>query len=232
MTDTKISVFGAKVGMMNPDALKAAMTQSAALGGRQEGSFINFSGKRGVYEIGIEKRDTDNDECWLVNVASFEDGYICWKGGAPQATRLYPMGSAIPALDRTEHGPFVKDGDGWFDAKAMVIKSLDNDEQGYFKINSVSGVSSVADLQREITAKMVSDEAYWPVVNLRREQFTAKGFKNSKPIFHVVGWLSDEAVEMLADEDDTHSLKELFAMSGDTPILPIEGKVAKGRRAL
>jgi hypothetical protein len=232
MTDTKVSVFGAKAAMLNPEALKSAMMQSATIGGRQDSAFCNFSGKRGVYEIGVDKRDADKDEVWLVNVASFEDGYICWKGGAPQATRLYPIGAPIPPLDRTEHGPFTKDGDGWYDAKAMVIKSLDNDEQCYFKINSVSGVSAFADLQREITGRMVAGTSYWPIVNLHKEQFTAKGFKNSKPVLHIVGWLSDEAVELLADENDETSLADLLAMSNDGPAPVAQKAVASGRRKL
>lgn len=210
----EVGVFGKKTGMMNSDALKTALAQSAATGGTQiDGSYVNFSGKRGVYEIGVDKRDSAPTEPWLVNAASFEDGYVCWKGGAPQAVRLYPMGTPIPPLDRSEHGPFTKDGDGWFDAKAMVIKSLENDEQGYFKINSASGVNSMAELQREILAQVSAGQPYWPVINLRKESFTAKGFKNFKPVFHIVGWLSDEAVERLASEDDDTSLSDLFAMS-------------------
>lgn len=234
------SVFGAKATMMNPQALAEAMAQSAATGpSRPDGDFINFSGKRGVYEIGQEKRDADPDELWLVNVASFEDGFVCWKGGQSLATRLYPMGSPIPALNRDEHGPFTKDGDGWYEAKAMTIRSVDSGQQGYFKINSVSGVSEFADLQREVLAKIRAGDAYWPVICLKKEQFTAKGFKNMKPILEVNGWLNDDAVQQLAAamEDDSNeadvSIEDLYEMSGKIAIpAPAPATVGRRRKAL
>jgi hypothetical protein len=230
------SVFGAKAAMVNPEALASAMAVSAATGPqRPDGDFINFTGKRGVYEIGTEKRDADPDELWVVNVASFEDGYVCWKGGQPMATRLYPMGTAIPALDRSEHGPFPKDGDGWSEAKAMTIRSVDTGQQGYFKINSVSGVSEFANLQREVLARIRGGEAYWPVIKLGKEQFTAKGFKNFKPILEIDGWLSDEAVTALAEamdsEDETVEveMEALYQMSGKPAPVQIE-KQTVGRK--
>lgn len=238
------SVFGSKAPMLNPTALAEAMTQSQATGTqRADGDYMNFSGKRGVYEIGKDKRDADPDEVWLVNVASFEDGYICWKGGQPVATRLYPMGTPVPSLDRNEHGPFTKDGDGWFDAKAFALRSVDTGDQAYFKINSVSGVSEFGDLQRAILAKIRGGEAYWPLIKLSKESFTAKGYKNYKPILETVGWLSDEAVGQLAetfeDEEAEVDLEELIAMSGGDPVLlskpepepePVKETVSRRRR--
>ena len=229
----EVGVFGKKTSMVGAEALQKALAQSSVTGGTQQidGSYVNFSGKRGVYEIGVDKRDADPREAWLVNSASFEDGYVCWRGGQPQAVRLYPMGTPVPPLDRSEHGPFTKDGDGWFDAKAMVLKSLDNDEQGYFKINSASGVNAMAGLQREILAQIAAGKPYWPVINLKKASFTAKGFKNFLPVFEIIGWLNDEAVEILGQEGDETSLAELFAISEGKRAIESDPKAGEARKA-
>lgn len=229
----KAGVFGNKVGMVNPDALKEAMAHSAQLdprGAAADGSdYMNFSGKRGVYEIGKEKRDTTPDELWLVNVPSFEDGWICWKGGRVMANRLVPLGQPVPQVDQNEHGPFTKDGDGWYTAKSMVIRSIDNGQQCYFKINSVSGVSVFASLQKEITQRLMSGQPYWPIISFGRESFTAQGYKNSKPIITVDGWLSDHQVisqlpGIFEDEDAEVDLEEMYAEAAGALSLPTDGE--------
>lgn len=231
----KKSAFGGKVSVANIQALAEQMDQSAAIGARPEGDYISFSGKRGVYEIGSAKRPADPAESWLVNVAGFEDGYICWKGGAVMAKRMFPMGVQLPPLDKSEHGPFIKDGDGWYDAKAMVLRSIDTGQQGYFSINSASGLSEFSDLQREITARIRTGEAFWPVINLSAETFTAKGFKNSKPKLLIEGWLNDDAVakmaELMEDPEANIDMDELYTMSGRAPVA-IEPPTKKNRRGL
>lgn len=230
-------VFGGKVAV-DTKRIADAMEQSAAVGARPDGDYINFSGKRGVYEIGVSKAAADPDDLWVVNIGSFEDGYVCWKGGQPQATRLYPMGVPLPALDRDEHGPFLKDGDGWYDAKAMTLKSVDTGVQGYFKINSKSGVSEFADLQRAITQRIRSGEPCWPVIKLQSETFVSKGFKNSKPVLKIDGWLSEEALETLGELlEDENSEIDMAALYGTAPATASRAKAVEppkkpGRRGL
>lgn len=229
----KAGVFGGRVGMVNPNALKEAMANSASAdprGAAADGSdYMNFSGKRGVYEIGKEKRDTQKDELWLVNVPAFEDGWICWKGGRVLANRLVPLGQPIPQVDMNEHGPFDKDGDGWSQAKSMTIRSIDTGQQCYFKINSVSGVSVFAALQKEITQRLMAGQPYWPVIGLGRESFTAQGYKNYKPVITVDGWLSDEQVmnelpAIFADDNAEIDLEAMYAeAAGSTALLPTDG---------
>jgi hypothetical protein len=229
----KTGVFGNRAAMVNTEALKEAMQQSSQAdprGAAADGSdYMNFSGKRGVYEIGKEKRDTTEDELWLVNVPAFEDGWICWKGGRVMANRLVPLGQPIPSVDQEEHGPFPKDGDGWYQAKSMTIRSIDSGQQCYFKINSVSGVSVFASLQKEITARLMAGQPYWPVISLGRESFTAQGYKNSKPIIKVDGWLSDEQVInqlplIFEDEDAEIDLEEMYAAANGAVALPHDGE--------
>lgn len=220
--------FGGAVSLNNAQAMADAMANSAAqgqIGGAPDGSvYLNFTGKRGVYEFGKDKEDIDKSELWLVNIASFEDGYVCWKGGKTAATRMANIYSgqhiAAPAPD--ELGPFnTAQGEGWFPAKSMVIKSVEaDDRQGYWKINSKSGVAVFADLQAQVAERLRAGRPCWPLVNLGKEKFEAQGQKNYKPQIDVYGWLSQEAVAELAADPDA-DIDELVRMSeGATKELP------------
>lgn len=208
------------IALTNAEAMANALSGAAAkgqLGGAPEGSqYVNFSGKRGVYEFGPEKEDIDSDEIWLVNVAAFEDGYVCWKGGTVIATRMSNIynGQPIPAPAPDELGPFeTNKGEGWSPAKSMIFRSVEEDDrQGYFKINSKSGVATFADLQNQVAERLRAGRPFWPLIQLGKETFTAKGFKNSKPVIKVYGWLSQQAVTELAENADA-DIDDLIAMS-------------------
>lgn len=212
--------FGGAVQLRNAAEMAKAVDASAqrgALGGAPEGSeYLNFSGKRGVYEFGREKENVDKRERWLVNIASFEDGFVCWKGGAPVATRLANIYTQPPVQepDMDEGGPFdTGNGEGWHKAKTMVVKSVDEDDkQGYFKTNSKSGVAVFADLQNEVAQRLRQGRPAWPLIQMGVETFIAKGQKNSKPKFTIYGWLDDERVGALGADPDS-DIDELIELS-------------------
>ena len=215
----KTNPFG-NVSLRNSEAMAETLAASAskgALGVAPDGcEYLNFSGKTGTYGFGREKEDVDPSELWLVNVAAFQDGFICWKGGNAISKRLYYIFSEpaveTPATD--ELGPFDKEGEGWFAAKAMIIRSLDDpDRQAYFAINSRSGVAAMADLQAQVADKLRAGEPCWPIVQLGKEKFEAKGYKNFKPVFEVYGWLSDDALQELADNPNA-DVEALLDMAG------------------
>lgn len=204
------SPFGKPVALANAQAMADALSNSAAqgqLGSAPDGSvYLNFTGKRGVYEFGKDKADLDDSEIWLVNIASFEEGYVCWKGGKTVATRMANIysGQHIAAPAHDEMGPFnTAQGEGWFSAKSMTIKSVEEDDrQGYWKINSKSGVAVFADLQAQVAERLRAGRACWPLIRLGKEKFEAQGQKNYKPKLDVYGWLSQEAVTELAADPD------------------------------
>lgn len=204
------SPFGKPVALANAQAMADALSNSAAqgqIGSAPDGSvYLNFTGKRGVYEFGKDKADLDDSEVWLVNIASFEEGFVCWKGGKTIATRMANIysGQHIAAPAHDEMGPFnTQQGEGWFPAKSMVIKSVEEDDrQGYWKINSKSGVAVFADLQAQVAERLRAGRACWPLVRLGKEKFEAQGQKNYKPKLDVYGWLSQDAVTELAGDPD------------------------------
>lgn len=224
----KTNPFGTALAMKDREDMAKRMAESSstgARGGAPDGSdYMNFSGKRGMYTIGQDKRKVDNEELWLLNIMSFEDGYVCWKGGKPAATRManiFGPGHPVAAPDPDEGGPFdVGRGEGWSQAKGWVSKSLDNDQQGYFKINSVSGVGEMADMVKEVAQRMAVGQPAWPVFSYDMEEFESQGYKNFKPIFKVYGWIGDEQVQELgenpdADIDDLIGKAAVDGMIGD-----------------
>jgi len=201
-----VTVFGGGVAVTDED-FAAKMAQNAAetsSGGAGDSSYVTFSGKMGRYTIGQEKREPANDETyerWIVNIMSFEDGWMCWKDGKPRARRMSNLLSGVPvtAPDPDEFGPFDKQrGEGWARSKGFALKSVDMDEQASFTSSTVSAVGSMSDLQKQIAERTMAGEPRWPVIGLAAETFESQGFTNYKPVFKVVGWLSDEEMQALA----------------------------------
>lgn len=233
--ETQLAVFGGKVNVADVRALaqKAQVAaQNNPRGSAPNGSdYLNFSGKRGVFTIGQNDRKIDSDETWVVDVSSFEEGWICWKGGKPASTRLANIYSGVPVAtpDMEELGPFdTKKGEGWFQAKSMILKSLDNDQQGYLKLNSVSGVSAMAELIGEFAERAAAGEPSWPVIHLDVEEFEAQGFKNFKPKFDIVGWL--ETDELLAIANGEATLDDFLGAPEEAPPPPPTKPAVTGRR--
>lgn len=198
------SPFGGAVDIVDPEALAAALEDTQNEGGRDgDQSYISFSGKLGRYKIGADAREPGENEPWLLNIAGFELGWMCWKGGQPIAKRMANIQAPrVPTPNLEEGGPFdTNKGEGWAKARALTLKSLENDEQGYFTNNSKSGVAAMSDLQKEVTGRLKSGQEPWPVVILKMEQFESQGFKNYKPVFEVIAWLSMDEVKKLSDPD-------------------------------
>lgn len=229
-------IFGGKVQVSDVRSLaqKAAVAaQNNPRGGAPGGSdYMNFSGKRGIFTIGTDNRRITEDEMWVIDVSSFEEGWICWKGGKPASTRLSNIYTGVPvaAPAGDELGPFdTNKGEGWFQAKAMVLKSLDNDQQGYLKINSVSGVSAMAELIGDFAERAAAGEASWPVVRLDVEEFESQGFKNFKPKFDIVAWLDTD--QLLALSNGEADINDFLPEEAAPPPPPAKPPVTGRRRA-
>lgn len=203
---SNITLFGGdnKVALKGTKAMAAALKQASSEGAGSQlpegGVYVSFSGKMGRYTIGEDKTDADPNELWLINVFSFEAGWICWKGGSPAAKRMGSIfETPIPTPDMAEHGPFNEArGEGWFRAKAFMMRSLDEGRQGYFSTNTKSAVREFAKLEGEVARRLDEGLPCWPVVQLEKESFTAQGQKNWKPVLHVAGWLYMKQVNELA----------------------------------
>ena len=198
-------IFGTDlVDIGEGSALMKAMEETSEEGSRGgDFSFMSFSGKRGLYKIGVTGRSPGEDEPFLVAILSFELGYVCWKGGKPISKRLAKITAPkIPQPDPEEMGPFnEKTGEGWHRARSITIRSLENNEQCYFSNNSKSGVANMSDLQRDVFKRMQAGEPCWPVVTFGMSEFKAQNQMNWKPDITIIKWVTTEAAQGLADPE-------------------------------
>jgi len=223
MANDVAPVFGiSKVNVEDMKSLAAkakVAAQNNPRGGAPDGSdYLNFSGKNGEFTIGADKRKIDDEERWVVDVTSFEEGWVCWKASKPASVRMANIynGVAVSQPNFDELGPFNEQkGEGWYQAKAFVLKSLDEGQQGYFRVNSVSGVSAMAELIDAFSERAAAGLPCWPVICLAAERFEAQGFKNYKPVFEEVGWLTNSQLQELADGAD---IDELLAEEDAGPV--------------
>ncbi len=234
MTNDVAPVFGGNVAMPKAADLADALSDSGnknPRAGAGDGTYLNFSGKTGRFHTGSgdDKSEYDVSTLLLPNISAFQNGWTCWKGGRPVETRLATiMKPPVPTPDMEEHGPFDKrNGEGWHQTKAMMLRDIDSEEQYYFKTNSVSGVDQIAKLEKAIADRARRGEAAWPVFNFKIEEFKAHGHTNFKPVIVVEGWLDDANVNVLFNDPEA-DLDELFVASetgasSDAQSLPSEG---------
>lgn len=224
--NTKISLGGDAKRMAG--ALKQSSDEGALNQLPDGGVYISFSGKMGTYSIGTEKEDADPEEIWLVNIYAFEKGWMCWKNSQPLAKRFASIyGEPIPTPDFNEHSPF-KDGEGWAQAKALTVRSIDRGMQGYYSTSTKSAVNEMAKLEGEVARRLEEGEPSWPLIHLKKEKFTAQGNTNSKPIFEIYGWLGDAQIEKMSGMGDIEEISEgiddliaeaeLMVLNGGEPV--------------
>lgn len=203
-------VFGGDlIDLGDSDRFIAAMEDTVDEGARGgDVSYMSFSGKMGRIKIGVDGRSPDEDELFVVAPTMFTTGWICWKSGKPAAKRMSKLGQPkIAEPDPDELGPFENSKDGWSKARGITMKSLQHDEQIEFTNNSKSGVSVMADLQRDVLDRYKSGDACVPIMHVGMEEFTAQGNTNYKPVFDVVKWITPEELNQMADpEFDVMSL--------------------------
>ena len=206
----EVSIFGGNVKLPDVGSLVDKAEESAQKGARgaapNGAEYMNFSGKTGRMVVGADKRLVGPDELFLVNVMSFEDGWVCWKNNSPVAIRMENIYSdkAVAMPDTDEFGPFnANNGEGWRPSKAMVLRSLDTDSDVYWRIDSKSGVSVQAGIIADFAERAKSGQPSWPVVAFDVEEFVAQGKTNFKPVINYEYWLTSDQLELLANEDMT-----------------------------
>lgn len=201
--ENQVQVFGG-TDLLDRDTLEKQLAVDAEYGERSSGvSYMSFSGKRGLYKVGIEGRAPGESEPFLVAIPLFKTGYICWKGGRPVDKRMAgPRDPRIAEPDMNEHGPFnEKNGEGWSKARSMAARSLENGEEIEFTVNTKSGVAVIADLHKEIRDRLRETDEVWPVITFGMEEFEAQGNRNFKPTLNVIAWLTSKDIVKWQGED-------------------------------
>jgi hypothetical protein len=189
------------------DALSTTVDQAGGVS--QAGlNFLGFSGKQGVYRLGKNKDDVDEERLFLVEPAATIAGWTCWVESKPVGKHKWLSTDAfrrpelvVPESELENHGDEAgnyrpNSGDGW--KEMMGIGLVELTEMGTsieFSSTAVSAINGLKDLIQEAADRLRSKEPELPVIWLGREQFTAQGSTNWKPTFNVEVWVTRDAAE-------------------------------------
>jgi len=212
-----------------------ATTVEEAGGVRSAGlQFLGFSGKQGVYRLGKNKGDVDEDRLFLVEPAATIAGWTCWKDSKPVGKHKWLSLDAARNPDVVvsegelyDHGPYRENsGDGWKEMVGIgLVEMSDMGTSIEFSSTAVSAINGLKYLIQEVSDRLARGEPAMPIIWLGREQFTARGSTNWKPTFNVESWVTREAV--IAFVEGSLPLRDLLA--GDAPKAPRKRSTAKKR---
>lgn len=213
-------IGGAGLPAADKNAVAEALAQSAEAGGTGDGDtvYLSFSGQGANYagwKMGRDRTSPDPDAIFILDPFSAVEGWTCWKGGSVAEKHEWSAferkTQAVPQSQLKDHGPYA-DGDGW--SFMLGISMFDIDEPGKkitFTSTSKSGKNTIADLTKEMAARIVADEPEIPVIRLDSETFVAQGKTNGKPLMPVEGWVSRAEVETFLNMGEDGDLEDLLA---------------------
>jgi hypothetical protein len=205
-------------------ALTTSINDAGGAGGAGV-NYLDFSGKAGVYKLGKNKTDIDEDTLFLVEPAATMAGWTCWKDGNVADDRkakhkwmvtdaLMNPEIVIQQHQLDDHGPYKKDGDGWKKMRGVALLALDKlDVSIEFCSTAISAIYGMNDLLQEASDRLLAGEPSMPIIWLGKEQFTAQGSTNWKPTFNVEIWVTRDAVAAFSEDE----LSEDQLLAGDAP---------------
>lgn len=226
-----------------------AFTKAAAAMGAREGEFLKFDGNTGDFTYGPKDNSEElaHGTHVVVDMFNAKLGWICWKEGAVvdelniRLTDL-PNGE-LPAEDTLkDHGPYAPPepdevADGWHKQSVIELRSEEDGTLFTYKTSSESGKRSVAALTMNFGKKMSRHPNQLPIVEIGATKFDAKNSKGKTrgtkyaPTFEIIGWMTIDAFEDLADgADEAAAAAEAAAAEGDGSDNP-ENYKAEGTEA-
>jgi hypothetical protein len=231
------------------DALQDTVAESQT--GSQGLTYLNFSGKKGVYSLGRDKDDVDPEAIFALEPQSVVRGWQCWKGSKPIDKVEWSVfgGKAVGEEELTDHSPYKTQlGEGW--KKMVGFGVIATDRSGMqikFTTDSVSGRNAVSGLLDELAKRARSGTDHIvPLMSFDREEFKAQEQTNFKPKFVVHTWATREQIaallagvfttdDVINDKAVTAAVqKQIEAASKAPPEAPAKGKAkaapAKGDR--
>lgn len=204
---------GGNLPTVDAAAAAAALMNSADEGtsGTTDGVFLTFSGKKDKWSLGQNNDQPDPDTVYIADLRFATEGWVCWKGGRPVEKHQWPTlekaQRAIPAGQLKDHGPYSQEQDGW--QFELGISMFDVDDAGtriIFTTNSKSGRNAFAKSIIEEGAKRWIEDGTetppFPVFQLSSEQFQSHGQWNGKPVFDVLGWVTEAEVAAFLEDGE------------------------------
>ena len=180
------------------------------------GGYLNFS--KGEWSIGRDKAPLDLEAVWVMNPATLQHGWICWRNSQIFHELLLPIGTVLPAeISLPEPPPAGKDeADGYqyqigFSSVCIEGRYTGDAENatGHFKSSSVGGTGAIQKLIDDLNARMdecdeLGSLLYYPVIQFGTDSYIHKtrgkiwvptitivGFSDNDPE-HEIEWIEDE----------------------------------------
>jgi hypothetical protein len=214
------------------DTLRASVGNYRATAPRVRGGggYINFS--KGEWSLGRERAPLDLNAVWLMNPATLQHGWICWRNSAIAHEVLLPIGTQLPAEVSLPPvpppGPDEAEGYQYqigFSSTCIegpYTKDADNNT-GHFKSSSIGGTGAIQKLIDDLNARMdecdvTGSEFYYPVIQFDTSFYNHKvRGKIWVPLINVVGF---------SDNDPSHEIEWL---EEDEPAPPPVAPTKTGR---
>ena len=185
------------------DALGGAIGDNDSGGGGTDGvDYLDFSGKRGSYNCGKERKDLDPEDLFMIGGPNgLLEGWTFWKNNKVlkrhmwQVTNRKDEGISQTQIDADHVEETTRSQDGWAKMRGFLALPVDAETENavQFTTNSKSGRNSVDDLTAEMRERLLKGEPAYPVFSFDKKTFVAQGETNYKPVFTVEIWVSHEA---------------------------------------
>ncbi len=201
---------GDNLPTMDPKQAEAVMAQGASESSSQGDTvFLGFSGKTGTYKLGRDKNPIDPDQVFAIDPSQPLEGWNCWKGNSLAKKFLWNMfernDKGVLESQLPDMGPFTQDGDGWKKVLGLTLVDVDDDKMQriVFTSDSASGRNVFATLMDEMAHRIgESVPDIVPLVSFSKEEFTAQGKTNWKPVIEVLGYCSQDELMAMFDDPD------------------------------
>lgn len=157
------------------------------------GSYLTFSGKRGEWELGMEKSDVEGRTA-IIRVQSWKHGWCVWVDQTPSET-LVPVNQPVPVQpeSRTDSKGKTCNWDRCLQIDGRFNDDEDGNEMFQFTTSSFGGTRALDTVWEAIVARAASGSPYmFPCVMFATESYDGQYGRNYNPVFDIVSWHDEE----------------------------------------
>jgi len=189
-------------------ALKSSQDDNST-GGAGSMEYMSFSGKRGRYALGRDKKEPEADAVYILEPTLAVEGWECWKGSRPVKKHEWSLyeraGKRIRYDDLEDYGPYdTSANEGWKQTLGISFFDVDAPEtQIKWTINSVSGRGVMSNFNGMVADDIMEGGDGVAVFTLGVEPFEAQGQRNEKPVIDVLAFVTRAEVEAWLESEGT-----------------------------
>lgn len=203
---TEIATRSGTAVATNDDYYAALAAEASNLKGGGDGkAFMKFSGNDGSYSYGADDVPLDNGTLLVMNARSYKRGWVIWVDSEVVYEVMKPLGEDAPTkASLPDHGPYSEE-DGPVEQYTIEFGTMEEPfVEMIFQANNTSKRRALAALLKDFGAQYKLHPKAFPQVEISEKEFEGKtkgGRKVTKhaPIFKIVGWISEDDLNALAE---------------------------------